>query len=646
MRTVVAGGRLARRAAFVRTPGGLAVAATVVLGVALASWKHAPQRSALDAYEGFPDVHPSLLVSNPRALLSLEIGGFSFGDVFGIREIDALRPVDYGDESTAILHRSPLYADLVATLQQDLDELSRASPYIGVGASFEHRLFDSSWLASDRAHFELVAVVNRIDFRSLVPPGCGQTRLVYRLAYRPPERPQTRLPMTVSVIYENRERSCAEVAHRWLIVERTEDVPAALRSGPLAGIDPRHFDRLEIDVQSMRENSTGAEMDDHAEYMLRAFNVGGGHLVPDKLRNTPATELSSESRQALRDWIAQHVDAIDSGAAEIPAEFLATRAVSVAPRGLARAANRPFETLFPDEDEAFHDLAFAGRRVVTSPWMLARRLDEMTCVGCHESHTVAGFHLLGEDRTGDVFNGMVLGISEYLREILDWRYAFLVSAAEGTSYSKPVPVPEHVDDRGGYGAHCIIPRASDDELPDWRCAAGFICDSPVAGNPVGQCVPDGSKRAGDPCQSVALATRRTIDGDKVTPRAAQDCSSPPLPGARTKRATCEPNRNGFAGGMCTSSCNTLGETPDGAVCIRIPHHGFERECFRPGVLIEQCLETAPNFTMTTLRKCSRNDPCRDDFVCARVPSEPPDRGACVPPYFIFQARVDGPPTDR
>jgi hypothetical protein len=80
--------------------------------------------------------------------------------------------------------------------------------------------------------------------------------------------------------------------------------------------------------------------------------------------------------------------------------------------------------------------------------------------------------------------------------------------------------------------------------------------------------------------------------------------------------------------------------------MRIPHKGFERSCFRPGVTLEECLQTEGNFAIERMRSCSRSEPCRDDFVCSRAPGLPIGEGACVPPYFIFQARVDGPPVDR
>ena len=41
-----------------------------------------------------------------------------------------------------------------------------------------------------------------------------------------------------------------------------------------------------------------------------------------------------------------------------------------------------------------------------------------------------------------------------------------------------------------------------------------------------------------------------------------------------------------------------------------------------------------------LRACDVDSPCRDDYICARSGSE---RGVCLPPYFLFQLRVDGHP---
>lgn len=573
-------------------------------------------RAIDDVHEGFADVHPSLLVTNPRVLMALELAGWSFGDVFGVRDTSSPRRSDYAEESAAVLARSPAYADLVAALRGDLEALAAKSPLAGVGQAYMYRLFDLDWLASTRAHFELVGVVDRFDFRTAAVPGCGQTRLIYRLAFQPAlaSRPITRLPMTVSVIYLDRGSDCRAVAQRWLAIESATglDVAGKLRAGPLAGLVPTAFDRVEIDVQSMRVSAPAADTEIHAEYILRGFDRVAGRLVPSPLRNSPPADLDATKLAALRAWIGAHGDAIDAGTAEVPAELLATSAVSVTPHGLGRLANRPFKRLLPD-----------------SPDALVRRLDEMSCVGCHQSRSIAGFHLLGEDRTGGTRDAMTLGISPHLSEILAWRFRFLHDAA----HAGPVPLSEHADDAGRYGAHCG---------PDgWRCAPGLGCQpSIVDGDDIGSCLPAGAAQAGDPCQRVELVSAFGLDGDTATTDPSTACD-----GVTAAHPQCDPNAHGFPGGMCTAKC-TLGARVGGAICARIPHHGFERACFQPGVKPEECITKPGNFALALLRACSRTEPCRDDYVCLRMPDVPLDQGACVPPYFLSQVRVDGPPIDR
>ena len=53
---------------------------------------------------------------------------------------------------------------------------------------------------------------------------------------------------------------------------------------------------------------------------------------------------------------------------------------------------------------------------------------------------------------------------------------------------------------------------------------------------------------------------------------------------------------------------------DGGICMRIPHVGFERECFKEGALFEECLQKPGNFGIELLRTCSRTEPCRDDYA--------------------------------
>jgi hypothetical protein len=63
--------------------------------------------------------------------------------------------------------------------------------------------------------------------------------------------------------------------------------------------------------------------------------------------------------------------------------------------------------------------------------------------------------------------------------------------------------------------------------------------------------------------------------------------------------------------------------------------GFN-ECLFANKPFTQCLRnhTSP----ISMRACDENTPCRDDFICAAGKD---GKGSCIPPYFLFQLRLDG-----
>ncbi len=582
---------------------------------------HLPDHATDDE---FVDTFPSLLIMNPGVLGALEQQGLSFARVVG------------SSSGAADAHeQSPLYAVMSKTLDADLRELERR---LTRDERRSIRLFDITWIRSVRSHFELVGVVNRIDLGIL---DCGETRLIYRLVYQPPSRPYQRLPMTINAVFENRDPDCAGLASSWLALSNGPDLAQSSLVGPLKRLASAVPDRIEVNFQSMRENSTGPNTDDHAEYILRSFRIVDGRMIVDTLRNTPNPAMGAAEKSQLRDWIVANVDSIDAGSAELPHVFLARSSVSVTPRALDRPRNHPFQSLFRDGRDDFLGLELTRRQIAVSPAMLVRRLDEMSCAGCHQSRSIAGFHLLGEDRARQIFNAFTLGISPYLHDVLAWRYGVLKAISRKEPPPKIAPLPEHISDEGQYGEHCTTSDQKSD-MPLWRCASGLTCiPSAVDGQPVGVCVATGARRVGDSCQNVQLGPDLGLDGDRVVPQPALPCSM-------GERATgrCDVNGQGFPGGMCTATCFVEGEQTPKTVCVRIPHFGFERSCLLPGVLIEECIRDPRNSVLDELRRCSRTEACRDDFVCGRVEGLPPDQGACVPPYFLFQTRVDGAPVDR
>jgi hypothetical protein len=142
---------------------------------------------------------------------------------------------------------------------------------------------------------------------------------------------------------------------------------------------------------------------------------------------------------------------------------------------------------------------------------------------------------------------------------------------------------------------------------------------------VGECVRAGHLAVGDGCESGPV----TANVDARRDRAELGPSLPCGDGA-----VCEANAAGFPGGMCSSGCGGLAP---GAVCGAIPLLAEFNGCLAAGTPVERCI--ADNARPGALRACGFHEPCRDDYVCARSANG----GVCMPPYFLFQLRVDGHP---
>jgi hypothetical protein len=587
-------------------------------------------------------------VTDPGAIALLERKGLALGDVVGGQ---GTGPVD--NAHLALASRYASVADVVAA---DVALVARRDPQAGVGVHrFSHRLFDVRWLRDKTARFELVAVVNRIDRAPFRPESCGETRLVYRLAYstKIKDTPvSSRLPMTLGVeipvpapaneIERDAHGSdgCAEVARRWVPPKTLEGdalVAWLTRPGGPLDITTLAFEdaQLVLNVQQLRwPAAVRPDLAGHAEYLLRAFRLDASRkrYEPVPLENTPDVARFASDAALRKDFVAwlavpQNFMSVDRGTPLVPQRFLAKRAVSVTPRGLARKMNRPFRSVFSPADFAsFH---FDGLATVRSPEALIRRLDEQSCPGCHESRSIAGFHLLGDDpEAAPAGNAVVTGKSPHLEGDLVRRRALvrLVLAGEATSdFTQPFAERSRY---AGYGAHCAL--GSDPSFSEWKCEDGLVCqayDAP-AGDGVGQCLPREPSAAGDPCEAGPLDSKR----DRVASAERKACA---------ENAVCNTNAVGFPGGMCTETCSALSP---GAVCGGIAVLEPFNACVARGEPFLDCL--ANNVRPAGFRSCSAESPCRDDYICTRVAAGPrPTRpsGACIPPYFLFQLRVDGHP---
>lgn len=569
---------------------------------------------------------PLLLLTDNPTLHTLETKGLQFPQI-----LSAEAPA--------------LYASLLETLQKDLQSIRAQDPKLGVGMSHVHRLFDLRWLTSPR--FELVGVANRLDRQPFNPQACGEVRLIYRLAYEQKLGARTlysRLPITLNVVFwaVKEGGDCRPVAERWFVpdVPSPEASAAWLTSeqGPLSPgrLSLERLKSVEVNLQSVRWPSTiRPDLGGHAEYLLRVFhrNPRSGRLNPAPLENTPdVPRLLRDAglRGALKKWILEtdHLRRIDEGTAVLPEAFLADKAESISPHGWARRANRPFSALFQEAD--FNGVDFSGLRRVRSPKGLLRRLDDLSCLGCHQARSVAGFHLLGQDPPQTIAgNAIATPTSPHLRRDLSRREASLLRMRETGQAISDRPLSERADrDEGGWGSHCGL---GDPSFAAWTCNAGLRCTG-VHGEvgEVGECFSVGLDRVGEPCERGTFRPRLASHDDGMTSAKQNPCEA----------GVCEAGGVGFPDGLCAVSCDSGDpQTACGAIAILQDFNA----CLARNDPFADCL--ANNVRPRGLRACGADHPCRDDYLCSRGAD---GKNTCIPPYFLFQMRVDGHPnpTDK
>jgi hypothetical protein len=589
-----------------------ALVLSIVPGVACTTESGSPVTSADDVAEELADDRAPVLVKDPRTLVQLEEAGFSFSKVVTTAQ---MKPI-------------------TDALTQDLDLMKRQDPKAGVGVENPHRLFDKRWFSSSQTRYELVGVVNRLDratARAATNPGagnCGELRLIYRLAYTA-KRTASRLPMTVNVVFPQADdgQACQTVAQKWL--DAKSGTADALAKGPLAALPP--IGSIEVNLQSARwPSNERPEFGGHAEYILRVFRAEGATVVSVPLENTPRSNLAESEVAELKQWVADNVAAIDDGTAIVPEKFLASKAISIGPAGGARDANRPWTRLFPDATAAFGALPLGETQQVASPAALLRRLDTMSCNGCHQTRSIAGFHLLGEERDPTArANALAIGRSPHFEGELAWRSAYVEAVAKGTPYATPRPFAERTTSAGNYGAHCGL---GDPGFAKWTCDAGLECLD-LHGDVVGSCSPSNAP-VGDACEVGKVTKSPNPRLDRVTDIRQLACND-------GRGARCNPTSMGFPDGMCRLDCaaDAVGSIVEDTICGEIPSAAGLTSCLAANKPFTECLATtsAPAF----LHTCDRTNPCRDDYACTRVKNGPPGVGACMPPYFAFQARVDG-----
>jgi hypothetical protein len=567
----------------------------------------------------------SLHLDDPAILQNLEKQGFDFARL-------ATAAAAAQDDNKQLHAASESYRAIVDALQGDLDEAKRVDPTLSPSIGSAHRMLNVAWLKSPLALYELVGVVSRLDRAPFQAKTCGETRFIYRLAYRTKSTPPiySRLPFTFNVVFwASADEKCANAAKTW------EKFTAAVGKGEAvtkASLGLGALKSIEVNLQTVRWPSTvRPDMGGYAEYVQRVFKIVDGKLKPAKLENTPdAARIAGDARlkEKLLAWITNpaNLKEIDAGVALLPEEFLATRALSVALNGTHRLANAPFTRVFSEAD--LRAVSYAGLETVKSPAGLLRRLNDLSCMGCHQGRTVAGFHFLGRDRGDtDAVNAIHVASSPHFLLDQQRRRAFFDKVARGETPVARRPLSVRADrGEGGFGSHCGM---GDPSFAAWDCKPGYICRKGIDDYRVsatGTCMPKGSS-AGALCFPGTMKHDANPQRDRVTPLAVVPCRDGQF---------CETVRVGFPGGMCSGGCAVLksGETCGSIAVLQ----GFNACLARAKESFSECLRA--NVRPGALRGCSETEFCRDDYICTRTAA---GKGACIPPYFLFQLRVDGHP---
>jgi len=509
------------------------------------------------AMDGAP-LERGAAIIDPLALRELELGEHRTSAIdhvgFG------LRPFAFGmasnnsapilnDELFALPSMAPVRKALDAEFQRYVARHRAALPResIGVGTSFDWQLFDRDLLYSSRSRFVLAGIVNRMDRAYVAPETCGEIRLIYRLTQldaAPVGETQSspRLPVTLNVVLRARGAgaslpgrkpvTCKDIAQRWLATadwpETGVELATRLMSpgGPLEHIEPVDVERIETNLQ-IAHAPKSAVRDFRTDYLMKVFDYNSQSKAFEEapLENQIDRDRILSDDRLKADFKAWMLDtnnfaSLDLGIILIPERFLAKGAITPTPSGFAPSDLQPAFGLVAGEDgtkDGTKDALFSesdvvaalkGRgsalRNIKSVAGFERRLNDMTCSGCHQTRGIGGFHFPGVDwMAAKPSNVTVVPASPHFfgdqvrrRDILT---AFAGDAPSDFSRgfsSRPqirggdteLAGTEYQD---GWGAHCYVQHdktsENDKSFQGWTCAEGLTCQAISPATRMGMC---------------------------------------------------------------------------------------------------------------------------------------------------------------
>ncbi|MHC4049803.1 hypothetical protein [Bradyrhizobium sp. 25ACV] len=464
-----------------------------------------------------------------------------------ITDPDLLRKLDEGDALTISRLLSPeRKADGSLTTDRLFSELSQLkdippaidaefdryikgqkaaypSEIIGVGEGFDVQLFDRAVLKSRDTRFVLAGIVNRMDRAYASEESCGEIRLIYRLA-RFDGKTATRLPMTLNLVMKARDArqtdangkpiTCAELARRWLDNGNWQEL--------IGSRDDAMLDRIETNIQ-LSVAAKSALHDFRSDYLLKVFKYNSATKAFEE--STLENQIDRDRimaddalRRDFKDWLLapEHLREFDRGTVLIPEQFLARSAVMPTPAGLDASTLQPEFGMLQAEGEGKavftdNDVVGALKQAVARGDMqnirsvagFQRRLNDVTCSGCHQTRGIGGFHFPGVDWLADrPSNSTIVPASPHFLGDQPRRRDILTAFAAGkrpdfsrgfasrpqTRGSQELAGSEYQD---GWGAHCSLQDAGsgtrDESFTSWSCANGLTCQAAAASRRIGMC---------------------------------------------------------------------------------------------------------------------------------------------------------------
>ena len=376
-------------------------------------------------------------ITDPLALRELDRGRFAIGGML-LPERSSNIPLSSGQ-----LFLLPSMVPVRQAIDREFDRYiarhkqSLPNDTIGVGDGFDFQLFDRKQLDADDSRFVLAGIVNRMDRGYVDEASCGEIRLIYRLTRtRTPGRGEKasppRLPMTLNLVlkakgHHERDRrgntiTCSEIAKRWLTAGELSLTGAALagelldEGGPLDLVGYENIDRIETNLQ-IAHAPKSATRDFRTDYLLKVFryNAEAREFQEAPMENQIDRDrlLADDSlKREFKTWLLdpKHLAEFDRGTALIPEKFLATGAIAATPVGFDANGLQPefglmqgegVKPVFDENDvvAALKNAAANGEKLqnIRSAGGFERRLNDMTCSGCHQTRGIGGFHFPGVD---------------------------------------------------------------------------------------------------------------------------------------------------------------------------------------------------------------------------------------------------------